>query len=235
LQENYKVLFDENGTPIDLARIKHLVTHFPKSYKDTVREIIGNSVSLNPKTFKSNVTRLLISFGMTRKGPFHGLKRDDPNHVLDGCWTQSEKELGDLKDRLSQHILHERSRAVLELSPETRKEIVADVSKLFDKLEWITINGSYVGPVGASKILFAVLPEIALPVDNAEWKYVFRTHSYDKVLSIMIDEISEWEQRSKLTPLETLDPKSPTTLTSVYNVMAMKARKKCKEEVKRAK
>jgi hypothetical protein len=231
LQKNYKVLFDENG-PIDAARIKHLVTHFPKSYNKTVREIIGNSVTLNKKTFRDNVANLLISFGMTRKGAFHGLKRNDPNHLLDDCWAQSEKGLDDLKKRLSQHILHQRSRAVRELSPETRKDIVAHVSELFDKLEWITVNGSYVGPVGASKILFAVLPEIALPVDRDEWNYVFRTHSYSKVLSIMIDEISEWEQQTKPTHLETLDPKSPTTLTSVYNVMAMKARKKCKEELK---
>ena len=109
------------------------------------------------------------------------------------------------------------------MSPEQRNGIVVKVSELFDTLEWTTVNGSDVGRVGASKILFAVLPEIALPVDNAEWDCVFRTHSYDRVLSIMIDEISEWENQSN-THLETLDPHSPTTLTSVYNVMAMAAR-----------
>jgi hypothetical protein len=109
------------------------------------------------------------------------------------------------------------------LSPETRKLIVARVSDLFDKLEWTTVKGHDIGRVGASKILFAVLPEITLPVDNAEWDYVFRTHSYGRVLSIMIDEISEWEKQSK-THLESLDPNPSTTLTSVYNVMAMEAR-----------
>jgi hypothetical protein len=240
LQENYKVLFDENRNPIDVARINRLVADFSESYAKVVREIIGNSVTLKRETFRQNVATLLPPFGMTRVGVFHGLKIEkgiikDPNRVLDICWIEAKNELLDLKSSLSQQFSHQRSRAILELSPETRKEIVAEVSELFDKLEWITVNGSNIGPVGASKILFAVLPEIALPVDKAEWNYVFRTHSYGKLLFIMIDEISEWEQQSKPTHLETLDPNPLTTLTSVYNVMAMEAREKCKEELKRAK
>jgi hypothetical protein len=39
----------------------------------------------------------------------------------------------------------------------------------------------------------------------------------------MIEEIKEWETNTQ-THLETLDPKPPTTVTSVYNVMAMSER-----------
>jgi hypothetical protein len=228
LQETFKVLFDKNGNPIDVARIKRLVADFSQIYNEVVKKIIDNSTTLNRETFGFNVATLLPSFGMTRRGAFHGLKIEkgiikDPNCVLDACWIQAEKELLDLKHRLGQHTSNRTSRAILELSPEQRNGIVAKVSELFDRLEWTTVNCSDIGRVGASKILFAVLPEIALPVDNAEWDYVFRTHSYGRVLSIMIDEISEWEKQTN-THLETLDPHPPTTLTSVYNVMAMEAR-----------
>jgi hypothetical protein len=94
-------------------------------------------------------------------------------------------------------------------------------------LEWAKIEGSNVGRVGASKILFAIFPEIALPIDNSEWDNVFRTHYYGKVLKLMAEEITSWEDKSKIH-LETLDKNSPTTLVSVYNVMAMNARPKKK-------
>jgi hypothetical protein len=228
LQETFKVLFDKKRNPIELVRIKRLVADFSESYDRVVKKIIDNSATLNRETFGFNVATLLPSFGMTRRGVFHGLRIAkgiirDPNPVLDICWIQAEKELLDLKNRLGRHTSHRRSRAVLELPPEPRNGIIAKMSELFDKFEWTTINGSDIGRVGASKILFAVLPEIALPVDNAEWDNVFRTHSYGRVLCIMIDEISEWEKQTN-THLETLDPHPPTTLTSVYNVMAMEAR-----------
>lgn len=237
LQETFKVLFDNNRNPIDVAKIKRLVTGFSESYDKVLKKIIENSITLDLETFKFNVATVLPSFKMTRKGVFHGLKIEkgsivDPNKVLDACWIQTGKELLDLRNRLNQHTSNPRSRAILELSPEQRKGVVAKASELFDKLEWTTVKGGDIGPVGASKILFAVLPEIALPVDRDEWKYVFRTHSYDKVLSIMINEISEWEKQSN-THLETLDSHLPTTLISVYNVMAMEARKRARQTLER--
>ena len=105
------------------------------------------------------------------------------------------------------------------------KDVFRITSDLFDRPEWTEIKGSDIGRVGASKILFSVFPEIALPVDNSEWDNLFRTHDYEKILQLMTDEIIEWENESKVN-LETLYPNSPTTLPSVYNVMAMKARPK---------
>jgi hypothetical protein len=111
------------------------------------------------------------------------------------------------------------------LSEKLRNLVFSKTAELFDKLEWTKTEGIDIGRVGASKILFAVFPEIALPVDNAEWDDVFRTHNYGKVLSLMADEIKEWENKTG-NHLETLDLNPCATLPSVYNVMAMRARPK---------
>ena len=79
------------------------------------------------------------------------------------------------------------------------------------------------GMVGASKVLFAVLPEIALPVDNVQWKKVFKTIDYSDIISTMALEIDEWERLVNAS-LDSCDPLPHTTLPSIYNVMAMKAR-----------
>lgn len=223
----FKILFDKNGNPIDIPSIQHELSAFSESYERVVKIIINNSVSLDKNAFRFNVATLLPAFGMTRRGVFHGMKIDkgipiDPKRVLDKCWAQFGDELEDLKKRISKNT-SQRSRAILELSEDSRNYVVAKASDLFDKLEWTAIEGSDIGRVGASKILFAVFPEMALPIDNAEWDHVFRTHNYGKVLSIMIDEINEWEKKSK-THLETLDSHPMITLPSVYNVMAMSAR-----------
>lgn len=228
--ERFRVLFRKNGSPIDAPRIRLLVSEFSESYEKVVKKIIANSTTLNRDTFRSNVAALMPSFRMTRnpKYVFHGVKIQggtvlDPKHALDICWTQVNGKLQNLKKHLSENTT-DRSRAILELSPESRTYVIEKASKLFEKLKWTSVKDSDVGRVGASKILFAVLPEIALPVDTDEWKYVFRTDDYGKVLSTMIDEVNEWEAKSQ-TPFESLDS-PPTTIPSIYNVMAMAARPK---------
>lgn len=228
MQEPFRILFNKDGKPIDAQRIRHLVSAFSKSYDSTVKIIIDHSIILDKDTFRFNVASLMPSFNMTRRGAFHGLKIangtiEDPNHVLDTCWTQVDTELRDLKKHVTGNTSCQKSRVILELSPKSRDYVVMKASELFDKLKWTTVNGSRVGRVGASKILFAVLPEIALPVDNREWDYVFRTDNYGKILSIMIDEVNKWERNSKI-PFETLDSHLTKTVPSIYNVMAMHAR-----------
>jgi len=226
--ERFRVLFHKNGSPIDVSGIKLLVSEFSESYDKVVKKIIADSTTLNRDTFRSNVATLMPSFRMTRRGAFHGLKIvdgaiRDPNCALGICWTQINGEMQDLKKHISENT-SDRSRAILELSPESLNYVIGKVSELFEKLKWTSVNDSDVGRVGASKILFAVLPEIALPVDNAEWDYVFRTDNYGRVLSTMINEINDWEAKSQ-TPLESLGS-PPTTIPSIYNVMAMAVRPK---------
>jgi hypothetical protein len=224
----FKVLFDASGNPRDMPFIKSKLADFGESYDRVARLVISGSTNLDEDTFRFNVATLMPSFGMTRRGVFYGVRIErgipkDPNHVLDACWAQVKDDLPELKKHVNENVSSQRNRALLELSPKSRNYVVAKTSQLFDRLEWTAVKGSDVGPVAASKILFAVLPEIALPVDNSEWNHVFRTHNYSIILSTMIYEISEWEKKSK-TSLETLDPNLPTTLPSIYNVMAMAAR-----------
>lgn len=224
----FHVLFDKNGNPKNPRSIEHEVTNFSRAYDTVVKKIIPGSTELDEHSFRLNVATLFPSFGMTRNSLFRGLRIEndtikDPNKVLDNCWSEVGDDLQKLKQGLSKNSSLGRSRVILELDTESKNRVITNMSELFDKLEWTTINGRRIGRVGASKILFAALPEVSLPVDNAEWEGVFRTHSYGRVLSTMIEEISEWERNSK-TNLETLDPKRPTTVTSIYNVMAMSAR-----------
>jgi hypothetical protein len=226
----FKVLFDKKGNSIAIPSIKREISGFGESYNRVVKTIIDKSAglgALSESMFKLNVATLMPNFSMTRRGAFHGVKIVggsilDPNGALDACWIEAKNGLQDLRKHINDKSF-DRTRAILELPQESRNYVIERMSELFDKLEWTTIKGSDVGPVGASKILFSVLPEIGLPVDNNEWKYVFRTHSYGRVLVTMIEEIKEWEKRSRAS-LETFDPKPPTTLPSIYNVMAMAAR-----------
>ena len=82
------------------------------------------------------------------------------------------------------------------------------------------------GLVGASKMLFAVLPEIVLPVDNIQWLKVFKTVDIGDVINRMAIDIQEWENITQQRFSELDHSKMLTTLPSVYNVMAMDARPK---------
>ncbi len=224
----FTVLFDTSGKPISVSHITSLLLGFSDSYTSVVKKIIFKSDTLDREIFRFNVATLMPTFKMTRVGAFHGLKIVnnvilDPKGVLDICWNQTSGKLLDLKTYMNKNTA-DKSRAILELSLEFRNHVIDKLAELFDTLKWTNVDGSNVGPVGASKILFVVFPEIALPVDNTEWKHVFRTNNYRKVLRTMINEVNEWESKMR-TRFETLDS-PPTTIPSIYNVMAMEARPK---------
>ena len=190
---SFKILFDNNGNPKNKQFVRHELLVFSESYDRVVKIIIDNSLSLNETIFRFNVATLMPPFGMTRTptSVFYGMKiengipRDSNYHLFNACWKQYRGEFEGLKGEISKNA-SQRNRALLELAKDSRDSVISKMSVLFDKLEWTTIEGIDIGRVGASKILFAVFPEIALPVDNAEWDYVFRTHDYGKVLSSML-------------------------------------------------
>jgi hypothetical protein len=209
---------------------------FPRGYWNVVRRIIERTQDgLNEKTFKQNVPELLASFKMTRAGPFQGIwidetgtLRDDQFHVVDQCWKIVEKDLVGLKMYVDKNVRDKRSRVLVELTPEAEDHVIKTTSRIFEQLSDITVRNkrgghSKVGKVAASKILFSVLPEIALPVDTSEWKNVFCTKDYGKVLSTMVGEIKEWEKASKKR-LDEQDRNQMTTLPAIYNVLAMATR-----------
>lgn len=226
-----RILFYEDGQPIDPRCIKRFVHSFPKGYKKVVRDIIeksekidGDNESKSKEIFKENIVELMSSFKMTRAGPFYGIKTD-PNGILDECWNKIGCDLLKLKKYLKDTGLKNRARVIVDVSDKTKNEIFEMTDKLFEALRQVPEvykGGVLKGRVGASKILFSVLPEIALPVDNTEWKEVFKTdyYKYKKILEIMAGEITEWEKQTN----QKLECPDGATLPSVYNIMAMTAR-----------
>ena len=228
LQNDFRVLFHEDGEPIDSRCIERFIKAFPKGYGVVVGKIIANSETLNPQNFERNLTELMPSFKMTRAGIFHGLKKADdksladPTKIVESCWKQVEDDLKTLKEYLM-NTTCKRNRMVADLPPDSIKHAIVMCSNLFEKLLYVHIGNSYIRPVGATKVLFATFPEIALPVDNLEWKHLFKTNQYDVVLTTMVEEIRKWEVRMSPTRLDRLSP-TPTTLPSIYNILAMAAR-----------
>lgn len=227
MQKPFRILFYENGDPMDPERIRRFVDTFSERYREVVQEIIEKSETLNEEIFKFNIATLMPSFKMTRRGIFHGLRIDkkgitnDPNGVVDLCWQRIGDKLLDLKKYIDEKVRGPRSRVLANLSSTSKDYVIQKTSELFRELLEVTVKRSEMSRVGASKVLFAVIPEIALPVDTSKWKYVFKTKQYGRVLSTMVKEINEWEKKTG-THLDTLD--SPATLPSIYNVMAMAAR-----------
>lgn len=107
-----------------------------------------------------------------------------------------------------------------------REELLSEIWLITKNLLPFTMGKTSYGLVGASKILFSVLPEITLPIDNAQWLHVFKTVDIGDVLHRMVFDIQRWESITE-RQLNDLDySKKLSTLPSVYNVMAMHARPK---------
>ena len=208
-----------------------------------MKVIVERSEELDPSVFSFLIAKLLPSFGMTRspKFAFYGVKADkegnvsDPKHAIRSCWRRVGKELVTLKDCINRKTGGLRNRALVDLPEPSKKRAIEKLSLLFGKLRKVRVENSEVGDVGASKVLFATFPEIALPVDNAEWKYVFRNMKYRKILKTMANEINEWERRFKPREhLERVDPNPSTvTLPAIYNVLAMSVRERDKQALMR--
>ena len=229
-QVKFKILFDDDGKPYDSLLIKRCIFDFGKSYNATVRYVIENSEKgLSKPIFLQNVARLMPNFQMTRQGPFKGVKfnRDvvrDPEGQIEKCWLEIGDDVVDLRNLLDRKNSGIRGRALVEMPSWPQREVVNRLLMMFKRLLPICMGKSTQGLVGASKLLFAVLPEIALPVDNAQWKKVFRTVDYREIITLMVAEITEWEKDTE-NVLDLCDPSYPiTSLPAVYNVMAMRAR-----------
>ncbi len=233
-QARFKILFDAGGEPYDSFFIKRCILNFGESYNATVNYVIENSKKcLSKKIFFQNAARLMPNFQMTRQGPFKGVKfhKDvisDPVGQIEKCWLEIGGNVVDLRNFLDQGNSGARGRALIEISSRARKELENRLLMIFKRLLPICMGKSTQGLVGSSKLLFAILPEVALPVDNAQWKKVFRTVDYGEIITLMVDEITEWEKDTE-NSLDLCDPSYPiTSLPAVYNVMAMRARPQTK-------
>ncbi len=227
----FQILF-QHDQPISCKNITKAIHAFGSSYTVNVRKIIATTetLSLDKNFFMGNAARLLNNFKMTRQGPFKGLRVGDDGQLLgpvaklNACWEAVGNDLIRLKQFLKDLGLSPRSRTILLMTDEQLQRAIEITWSAFKKLLPITMGKTSYGLVGASKILFSIFPEIVLPIDNAEWKYLFKTVDLGDVIRLMAREIREWENRMGQTLDSCEDQGVVSTLPAIYNVMAMKAR-----------
>ena len=224
-----KILFDAYSKPFRDSEITQKVSKFKPAYKMATDYVIKKSQSgLNGTIFRKNVAYLMPRFKMTREGVFKGVDivKDvvqDPNGIINDCWAEVGCDILCLRSLIDSQKLN-RARTLIDMSSTLRKQVIFDLMDAFKKLLYPCMGWSVRGTVGASKVLFAVLPEVALPVDTKQWKKPFNTpKDYSKIIALMADEIMKWETRTGYK-LEQCDPSTNTTLPAIYNVMAMAAR-----------
>jgi len=218
-----EILMDAKGHAISPSEISERINEFGDSYSNAINEMINNSKVLDNdgEVFIKCASRILSNFGMTRSGPFH----ENCSEKLRECWDAVGVRLKETNNSVRKSGLP-RDRYILELSERVREVLIAEIWLITKKLLPFTMGETSYGLVGASKILFSVLPEIVLPIDNAEWLHVFKTVDIGDVLHRMVFDIQKWEGITG-RQLNDLDhSKRLTTLPSVYNVMAMFARPK---------
>ena len=226
-----EILFN-NREPVSSPEISQAIDHFGASYNRTVCSIILSTAreSISRRLFFYNAISILNNFKMTRSGVFKGLrigpegKPIGPIKKIEACWNAIRPEIIEIKDLLNKWSPDQRERVLVLLDDEQLQIISDRVYAAFKKLLPVTMSQHSYGLVGASKILFAIFPEIVLPLDNAEWKQLFRTVDLGDIIRLMAKEIKAWESSTSLQLNECDYTNATTTLPAVYNVMAMKAR-----------
>lgn len=224
------LLFNSRGRAITPNEIRKKIAEF--SYKEATREIIEKSKGLDKdgEVFVTCTARILSNFGMTRAGAFKGVGiasngEINGKEILLECWNEIGNDLITIRNSVRQSR-HSRDRYLLELSDVDRERLIAQIWEMTKRLLPFTMGKTSYGLVGASKVLFAVLPEIVLPVDSQQWLELFKTVDLGDVIRQMVGDIQEWETMTQSKLNEVDHSKTLTTLPSVYNVMTMDARQK---------
>lgn len=226
------ILFDTKGIAITPDKINNKIGKFGESYNNTVQKIIEDSETLDKsgEVFIKCAVRILSNFKMTRNGPFKGVKIAPNGNVIGkkilvNCWEEIGENLIEIRKSVVKSG-YPRGRFLLQLNQTERKKLISEIWLISKRLLPFTMGKTSYGLVGASKILFSVLPEIVLPVDNQEWLNVFKTVDIGDVINRMVCDIQKWEKET-MKKFNKLDSsKKLTTLPSVYNVMAMDAKPK---------
>ena len=216
-----KILFDEKAYAISPNEISERIISFRQSYGNAIREIINNSNDLDKdgEVYIKCASHILSKFVMTRSDPFH----EDCSEKLRMCWDAVGANLKEIINSVRKSG-SPMERYILEISVEKRIVLIEGIWQITKELFQFKMGKTTYGLVGASKILFSVLPEIVLPIDKSEWLHIFKTVDLGDVLLRMVFDIQKWE-RITGSQLNDLDhSKRLTTLPSVYNVMAMHAR-----------
>ena len=188
-----KVLFDSSGNPHPEAYVKSCVADFRRSYRLTIQAIIKETEDrIDEGIFLNNAAKLMSNFKMTRRGPFKGVGfsrgngPDNDQEILSASWKTIGESVLDLKQFRISRANTTRSRVLVEISEIERSQVAEKLWYMFKRLLPLCMSETSWGLVGASKLLFSVLPEVALPVDNNQWKKLFQTVDYSRdVISLM--------------------------------------------------
>jgi len=225
-----KVLFQDDGKAYTPKKIQNEISMFQESYIKATEEIIQLSKKLdkNGEKFVYCAARILISFKMTRRGPFKGINIKSNKNVIGGkilrdIWDDISNELLTINESVLNSGLS-RGRYLLYLDQSHINILTTGIWNIFKRLLPFTMTENVDGLVGASKVLFSVLPEIVLPIDTKQWRALFKTVDLGDIIKGMISETKEWESVTgeKLNKMDNTN--RLTTIPSVYNVMAMAAR-----------
>lgn len=222
------VLFEPSGKPQSSIYISYCVAGRERTYSEAVRHIINTTTeSIDFGVFSRNTAKLMVASKMTRRGPFQGLRMrlgevHDPQAILSRVWDAIGEPMVELKHRLLHAAGRNRSRMLVEIQEPLMGRIAADLWKMFKRMLPLFMGVNTVGLTAASKVLFSVFPEIALPVEKAQWREIFQTVDYTDIIGAMRTEITEWETRSQ-RKLNRCDPLGSLTLPAFYNAVVMKA------------
>jgi len=222
-------LFNIQGSALTPDEIRGKIAVF--AYKEATQEITERSklLDVDGEVFVRCTARILSNFGMTRSGPFKGVGiasdgKVSGREILLERWNEIGDDLITIRNSVRQSG-HSRDRYLLELSNVDRERLTAQIWAMTKRLLPVTMGKTSYGLVGASKILFAVLPEIVLPVDNQQWLELFKTVDLGDVINWMIGDIQQWEDSTQNKLNEVDYSRELTTLPSVYNVMTMDAKR----------
>ena len=217
------ILFSADGKQLPINQVVDIVNHFGESYSNTTSSIIKESCSLDEKgdALHSCAASILSNFGMTRQGIFKNRLED----TLTKCWEEIGLCIIEQKNQiLDSHL--SRNRFIIDINDQDREETIHRVWEMTKRILPYTMSPSSYGLVGASKILFSVLPEIVVPVDNVQWKQLFKTVDLGDVIKFMVTDIRKWEDTTKVQ-LDTVDKQRRLTpIPSIYNAIAMEMRPK---------
>ena len=227
-----RVLLSKNERPYSPDQIKQEISNFGHGYNRTVMEIIhGSRNELTREVFLKNVAVLMSNFLMTRSGPFRGVRYNRREAKVVGedkigpCWKAAGKNMTELKEFISSRPESSYQRVLTDMKIGDQRKVADDLWEIFKLLLPPCMGKSTLGLVAASKILFSVFPEVALPVDNTQWRAVFKTVDYSDIIMHMAKEIARWEMKAGCQLNSCVpDCLEAMTLPAIYNVMAMKAR-----------
>ncbi len=190
-----RILFTSDNRPITPEKVHNKIASFGDSYINATYKIIQDSkeLDIDGKVFIKCASLILSSFGMTRSGPF---KKGRTKNILLDCWSEVGSGIIEIKNSVLQSGCS-RDRLLLELDQQQLEELIVNIWIIMKKLLPFTMGKTTYGLVGASKMLFAVLPEIVLPIDNSQWLRVFKTVDIGDVIRRMVFDIQHWERHHR--------------------------------------